>query len=171
MNKTKTIAVTGIFSALTVLLTLIHMPLPGGTGYIHFGDGIIYLASCILPAPYSVFAAAIGGALADLLSGFGVWAPFTFVIKALNTVPFIIAYKYMKKDRIISKPTVTAAVISSILTVGLYCVASGVLYGNFAAAAAEIPGSIIQATGSFVIFFLVGMAPGFSNIKQRLDRR
>lgn len=168
MNKTKTIAVTGVFSALTVLLTLIHVPLPGGTGYIHIGDSMIYLASSVLPAPYSIFSAAIGGALADLISGFGMWAPFTFVIKAINTLPFVIVYKYMKKDRIISKPTVIAAVISSILTVGLYFVASRVLYGNFAAAIAEIPGSIIQAAGSLVIYLVTGSA---FNIKKVLNRR
>ena len=61
-------------------------------GYLHFGDSMVYLAACILPLPYAMVAAAIGGALADILAGAAVWAPFTAVIKALNTVPFALMY-------------------------------------------------------------------------------
>ena len=61
-------------------------------GFLHFGDSMVYLTACILPLPYAMVAAAIGGALADILAGAAVWAPFTAVIKALNTVPFALMY-------------------------------------------------------------------------------
>ncbi len=165
-TKTRNLALTGVFAALVTALTMIHLPLPSESGYVHLGDGVIYLAASILPAPYGIFAAAIGGALADVLSGFANWAPFTFVIKAVNTVPFILCFKYSKnKNKIIFSLSVTAAVISGILTVALYFLASWVLYGSFASAVAEIPGSLVQAIGSGIVYYLMGLAIDSSKIK------
>ena len=51
-------------------------------GYIHFGDAIIYLTATLLPAPYAIAAAAIGGGLADLLTA-PMWILPTIIIKML----------------------------------------------------------------------------------------
>ena len=74
----------GILSAVILLLTLfvkIPMPVPGGSGYVHLGDGAILLTS-VLMGPYAALIAGIGSALADVLSGFAVYALPTFFIKA-----------------------------------------------------------------------------------------
>ena len=72
-----------LFAALTtVFITLVHLPY-GQTGYIHLGDAVLLLCAALLPAPYATAAAAVGGGLADLLSGFPIYALPTMLIKAL----------------------------------------------------------------------------------------
>ncbi|MDR3264319.1 MAG: ECF transporter S component [Clostridiales bacterium] len=77
------IAYTGILTALIAGMTMLSIPVPGG-GYVHVGDSLIFLAALILPMWYAVFAAGIGSAIADLIvPGAAIYAPATFIIKAL----------------------------------------------------------------------------------------
>jgi uncharacterized membrane protein len=78
---TKKIAYTGIFTALIAVLTMFSIPIPGG-GYVHLGDGIIFLACLVLPTPYAVFAAGVGSMLADLTLGYTQYFIPTLLIKA-----------------------------------------------------------------------------------------
>jgi uncharacterized membrane protein len=80
---TKKIAYAGIFTAMIAVLTMFAIPIPTGGGYIHLGDGIIFLACLILPTPYAVFAAGVGSMLADLIvPGGAQYAVATLLIKA-----------------------------------------------------------------------------------------
>jgi len=79
-NHTKNIALCGLFTALTAALTLLAVPIPGGTGFIHAGDGIIFFSLFILPFPYAMAVGGIGGMLADLFLA-PVFAIPTLIIK------------------------------------------------------------------------------------------
>ena len=95
-TNVKLIAVTAMFAALvTVTTAFIKIPTP--LGYSHAGDSMIYLGASILPAPFGIIAASIGGALADLLSGYAHWAIPTAIIKAFNALPFILCGIILKK--------------------------------------------------------------------------
>ena len=72
---------TALFAAIIMLATTIAIPLGGG-GYINPGDSMIYAAAWFL-GPIAGAAAGVGSALADLILGYGVYAPATFVIKGL----------------------------------------------------------------------------------------
>ena len=62
---TKTIAMSAMFAALvTVTTAFIKIPTPVG-GYVHPGDSMVYLAASVLPGPFGLIAAAVGGALGD----------------------------------------------------------------------------------------------------------
>ena len=82
-------AFTGLFAALITIFTAYigHVPVGVNGGYIHFGDGLIYLAATILPWPYAMLAGAIGGGMADLLTA-PAWTLATVIIKALIVIPF-----------------------------------------------------------------------------------
>ena len=134
-------------------------------GYLHFGDSMVYL-----PLPYAMVAAAIGGALADILAGAAVWAPFTAVIKALNTVPFALMYtlKVTKQpNRILNKATAGMPVLSGLITVFGYLLAEGILY-SFPTAWTSVPFSIIQAVGSAIIYYIVAAALDKMNFKSKI---
>ena len=76
-----------VFAALIAVMTAyIKFNTGINDGYLHFGDSMIYLAACILPLPYAMAAAAIGGFCADILAGAAAWAPFTAIIKALSNL-------------------------------------------------------------------------------------
>ncbi len=169
-NKTRSIALTGVFAALITALTMVHFSVRGN-GYIHFGDGMIYLATSFLPGPYALAAAAIGGALADLFSGYAIWAPFTFVIKAMNALPFALYFRNLKnQEKIISFKTLALSAMSGVITVALYFLSTWILYG-FEFALIDVPGSAVQAVGSTVIYCLAGLALDAAKVKSKLSRR
>lgn len=94
----KKLTFTGLMAALICVLTMFpHIPIPAGSGYIHLGDGMILLAVMVV-GPLAIPAAAIGSALADLFSGYALYAPATFAIKA---VVALIAWLLQRRGNIV----------------------------------------------------------------------
>lgn len=160
-KKVIKICLTGLMAAIIAVFTaFIKVPTGINDGYLHFGDSMIYLAACLL-GPLGALSAAIGGALADILAGAAVWAIPTAIIKVLNAVPFILMsslYKKKKgKNKIINAYTVPMVVVSGLITIFGYLLAEGLMY-SFPTAWTSVPFSIIQATGSAVVFIIFGLA-------------
>lgn len=161
MKSVKKITFTALFAALIAVMTaFIKMPTGINEGYLHFGDSMIYLAGCLL-GPWAALAAAIGGALADILAGAAVWAPATAIIKALNAVPFIVAshfyFKNKGKQKIVNWYTVPMVIVSGLITIFGYLLAEGLMY-SFPSAWTSVPFSIVQAVGSAIVFIILGCA-------------
>ena len=152
-----------LFAAAIAVMTayLLHIPLPTG-GYIHLGDAVIYLAAALLPTPYALAAAAIGGGLADLLTA-PLWLPATIVIKMLIALPFT-----CKSAKIITPRNIAAAVIACAVTVIGYFAAEYLIFGTWAALAASISGNLIQSGGSAVVFIIIGLALDKTRLKTKL---
>lgn len=97
MNKTRRIVWTSLFAAFIFVSTfMIKIPVPLTNGYIHLGDGFIFLAGIYLGPIYGGFAAAIGSGLSDLIGGYTQWIIPTVVIK------FFMGYvvgKYVRKEK------------------------------------------------------------------------
>ena len=82
-----------LFAALACVATMsLHIPTPGTGGYIHPGDAIVVLSGILLGPIYGGLAAGLGSALADLLSGYMVYVPITFVVKAVIAVVCYFVY-------------------------------------------------------------------------------
>ena len=75
-SQVKKLTFTALMAAMITIFTayICHIPVGQNGGYIHFGDSLIYIAACLLPWPYAMTAAAIGGGMADLLTA-PIWAP------------------------------------------------------------------------------------------------
>ncbi len=157
-NKTRYITISAVFAALICAAGMIHIPAPSQGGYVHAGDGIIYLAAAFLPLPYSLCAAAVGGALTDVIFGYINWLPFTVIIKMLNTLPIYFIKKISKKEKFITVSLIISTVISGVITCLGYYIAGAVIYGSFAASAIDLPGSAIQALASIIIYTVSGSA-------------
>lgn len=158
----KLMCISGIFAALVFIITA-YLHIPTYNGYVHCGDGFIILAACILPTPYAVAVGAVGAMLADLLTGFAIWAPGSMVIKSLVALIFSAGAKKIitTVNLIMLFP---AALIS---TVGYYFYES-LITGNLAAPLAGIPGSVVQAVASSVVFVALGLAMDKYNLKVKL---
>lgn len=171
LKNLRLVALTALFAALTAVATaFIKINTGINEGYLHFGDSVIYLAACVLPLPYACIAAAVGGGIADLLAGAAVWAPVTAVIKALNVLPFAVMYsaKITKSpNKIVNKATVTMPVISGLITIFGYLLAEGIMY-SFPTAWTSVPFSIVQASGSAAVYWILGASLDKLNFKNRL---
>ena len=86
-KSTRLLCMAAIFTALVFVVTA-YLHIPTNNGYIHVGDGLIYLAACMLPWPYAVAVGAGGALLADCLTGFAVWAPASVIIKSVTALLF-----------------------------------------------------------------------------------
>ena len=146
------LTLTALFAALICVMTfVIHVPLGAG-GYVHLGDGFIYLAAAFLPTPYAMAAAGVGAALADLFAGFPIYLPFTMVIKALMVLPFT-----AKKETVLCVRNVIATVTAGVIcTVGYY-LTDVLLYGSWVAPLASLfMGSLAQSGAAVVLFLACG---------------
>ena len=162
-DKTRILTYSSLAAAVVFLLTyLIKVPL--ASGYVHFGDGAIYVFAMILEAPYVAVAAAFGAMLADIASGYTIYAPFTFVIKILIAVPFIIISR--RQDDIVGRGSVIMCIAAGIITVAVYFAADMIIARAYAYA--DLIPNIIQAAGSGVIFVVFGEALDRYHIRSKL---
>ena len=157
-QKIRRMAISGLFAALIYVFTA-YLHIPTGAGYTHAGDGLIYLAACILPTPYAAAAGAVGGALADGLTGFLVWMPATIIIKAVTALFFS-----DKSEKIITFRNILGIIPSLVLCVVGYSLYEGVVMAKGFSAAAVIaafgqtPAYCIQVAASSVLYIAVGIA-------------
>lgn len=163
-NKLKYLTITGLMAAMITIMTayICHIPTGVNGGYLHFGDSIIYLAAALLPAPYALAAAAIGGGLADLLTA-PMWAPATIIIKMLITIPFT-----SKSAKIITPRNIAASVIAYFISGFSYFLAEYLLFGTWTALIASMAGSLVQSGGSALFFVIFGLALDKMHAKSRL---
>lgn len=172
-NALITLCFSALFAAIIAVATaFIKVNTASDEGYLHFGDSMIYLASCVLPLPYAMLASAVGGFLADLIAGVPMWAPFTAVIKAFNAVPFALLYcskRYKKKDKILTGATVGMSVASGLVTIVGYFLATWTLL-SLESAVVGMPTCWIQPLGSAIVFYIVAAALDAAKFKTRVNR-
>ena len=161
-NRTKLMCLTGIFSALVFVITA-YLHIPTYNGYVHCGDGFIFLAACLLPMPYSIVVGVLGAMLADLLTGFAIWAPGSMVIKGLLAMLFT-----CKAKRIITARSLLMLVPAALISTGGYYWYEGLITGNLVASLAGIPGSLAQAAASSIVFVAAGVAMDKYNVKKKM---
>lgn len=83
MSKINTshIARIGLLAALAVVaICIFRIPGPDGKLYFHLGETIILTSAILLGRKGGAFVGSISSALADVLLGATLWAPFSFVI-------------------------------------------------------------------------------------------
>lgn len=129
-DKIRMITYGGVLSAVIMLATLLSLPMPSGYGYINFGDGAIYAAAAIL-GPFAAISAAIGSALADLIVGYSLYMPATFLIKGLMG---LISGFGLHHGRRVPWPVMAVLfLVCEVIMVGGYFIFEWILYGIAAA--------------------------------------
>lgn len=155
MNEnTKKIVMTALFSALTCVATLIiKIPSPL-KGYLNLGDCIVLLAGWMLSPVYGFIAAGLGSALADLFSGYVIYAPATFLIKGLMAIIAFFLFRLLcRKIGNVSSRVVSGVCAEIIMILG-YFVFEGFLYG-FAPSLVNIPANGVQGIAGIIIGVLL----------------
>lgn len=149
-NTAHKIVMSAMLAALTCVATMIiKIPSPL-KGYINIGDCIVLLAGWLLLPMYGFLAAGVGSALADVFSGYVMYAPATFIIKGIMALIAYYGSKLLrKKGKRIFGQIVSGAVAEVWMIVG-YFVFEGFLYG-FAPSLVNIPANGIQGIAGLVL--------------------
>lgn len=149
-NSTQRIVIAALLAALTCVATIIiKIPSPLN-GYLNFGDCVVLLAGWTLSPVYGFLAAGLGSALADLFSGYVVYAPATFVIKGLMAPVAYYSFKALNK-RLGSLPSriISGITAEAVMILGFF-VFEGFLYG-FGPSAVNIPANGFQGFSGLIL--------------------
>ena len=158
----RNVVLAGLFTAMIFVVTAYFPRIPTVRGYIHVGDSVIYIAACLLNQPAAAISAALGGFLADALTGYVVWAPYTAIIKAALTLPFTAL-----GGRALSPRNFLAALAAFPITVGGYYLAAWMITGDKHASFAEVPFNVAQAGAGMLIFLVVAAGMDKTDFKNR----
>jgi len=160
------LTMSGLFAAMITVMTAYICHIPDGIngGYIHFGDALIYVCAALLPQPYALAAASIGGGLADLLTA-PMWVPATIIIKILITLPFT-----CKKEKLLCTRNIVAAFAAFAISGLGYYFAESLIFGTYTAFIASITGNAVQSGGSAAIFFVLAAALDKMHLKVRTNQ-
>ena len=145
-SLSQNLAFTALFAALCCVGTLvITVPLP--FGYFNAGDIFVLAAGWCLGPLYGSVAAGVGSALADVIAGYPVYAPATFLIKAADALVAYLVWALLKKavkkekwDFLIRVPS---AIVGECVMLSGYFLYEWLLYG-FAAATGTLIGNTLQ---------------------------
>ena len=150
----KQLTLCGVLAALVFVLTYFpKVPVPVTGGYVHLGDGAIFLAVLLL-GPLGIPAAAIGSGLADLIGGYMLYVIPTVIIKGLVA---LVGWKLYKKGSWVS--AVVAFVLAEAVMVLGYFVFECFTSGAPAAAAAILPNVVQGVAGVMLGLICVAVTP------------
>lgn len=154
-KKLRLLCLAALFAGAIAVTTayLLHIPIPTG-GYIHLGDALIYLAACLLPAPYAVGAAMVGAGLADLLTA-PLWVVPTLLIKALVALLFT-----SRAPRLLCPRNGAALLLACLLSPAAYGPGRLPAAGRRQRLLAPVPGHAGTGGGQRGGLYCLGAGPG-----------
>lgn len=123
----------------TVATFFVQIPNPATRGYINFGDIMIFVSALTFGPIVGGIAGSIGSSLADIATGYGYFAPFTFIIKGAEGIiaGLISNRKSVKRD-------VLAVILAGSEMITGYFLAEFFPLQFGWAAVTELPGNISQ---------------------------
>jgi uncharacterized membrane protein len=134
------ILLAGATAALTIV---VRVPIPGTGGYLNFGDIAVVFCGLFLGKTWGALAGGVGSALADVIGGFFIFTPATFIAKGLEA---LLAGVFGK-----TKYPIPLILVAGAVMLTVYFVYELFLPGmGIAAALSEVPFNVIQAVvGAF----------------------
>ncbi len=142
-NQTKQLVLVALGIALVFVCTVfvnVRLPIAANGGLIHLGNVPLFIIAILYGRWAGALAGGIGMALFDVVGGWFLWAPFTLIIVGL--IGYTVGALCEKNQ---SFTTYALALLAACLikVVGYYG-AEGVIYGNWIAPMASIPGNLVQ---------------------------
>ncbi|MEY8757383.1 ECF transporter S component [Peribacillus frigoritolerans] len=146
-QKTMDLIITAMLIALVFLSTFflnIKLPIAANGGLVHLGTAMLFIASILFGPKKAALAGAIGMGLFDIVGGWTLWAPITIVARGLQG--YIVGKIAWSKGRNGTSMAfnVIATIVSIPFMIAVYYIGEGILYGNWIAPLASIPGDLVQ---------------------------
>ena len=148
-SATFRVVLTAMLASMVCVATMcVQIQSPMG-GYVNLGDALVLLSAYLLGKKYGTTAAGLGSMLADILLGYGHYAPGTLVIKGLCAFTAAVIYNRLKLSRTLS--CVISGLAAEIIMVVGYLFYAWIFLGYGAAAVSSVPGNLAQAAVGIVI--------------------
>ena len=140
----KKLTLCAMLTAMTAVATIL-IQIPTLTkGYVNLGDCIVNVSAWLIGVPYGALAAGIGSALADVITGYFIYAPVTFFIKALMAVVSFYTFNAVSRKSKTLTARITASVMAEIVMALGYTMYEVILYHSWTYAVIGIYGNIAQ---------------------------
>ena len=173
---------TALMTCLVLVATMsIRIPSPFTQGYVHLGDSMIFLSVLLLGRNGGTVAAGLGSGLADLLGGYGMYAPWTLLIKGLMAfIMGVFIDAMVKKEKkqlsLFGMPVIeiVGMVLAGLEMVAGYAIVDGFFAGNPISGLLGAPMNIGQFVVGMVLASILAMAlyktPARKIFAYRLDQ-
>lgn len=169
-QKILSITITAMLISLVFIATVflnIKLPIKANGGLVHLGTALLFIASILFGPKKGAIAGAAGMGLFDVVGGWLIWAPITIVARGVQgfIVGKIAWAKGRKGNNLILN--IVAMVVSMPIMMAVYYIGEVILYNNWVAPLASIPGDIVQNMLGLIVAIPVCMllkkAPIFKN--------
>lgn len=141
-SRIRMLVLTGLMIALVFIAGSI-IKIPTLNGFMQPGDCMVLLSAVLLGKKYGTAAGAIGMALVDLLGGYIIWVPFTFVIKGFMALTAAILIERSKKKNF--NTYLVAFIVAGVVDLIGYFIGNAIMGGLIMGASNGFVGSIIYA--------------------------
>lgn len=139
-----------LMAALACVATMIiKVPSPL-KGYLNLGDCVVLITGWMLSPIYGFLAAGLGSALADLFSGYVVYAPATFLIKGCMALIAYFGFRLLHKKVSDLPSRIISGTAAEMLMILGYFVFEGCMYG-FGPSVVNIPANAVQGIAGLII--------------------
>jgi len=137
----------GLAATTTVATMLIQIPIPPTRGYLNFGEILVFTSALLFGRYVGGLAGGIGSAVADIITGYGYFSPYTLIIKGLEGLlaGTIRDGKSTRRD-MLGWFAGAVAMVTGYFLVETYVMGFGV-----PAALVEVPSNIIQVLSGGII--------------------
>lgn len=145
------VAMSAVFAAAVAVATM-AISIPVGLGYLNFGEVVIYTAAFLFGGIVGGLAGGIGAAAADVILGFAMYAPITFVAKGIE------GYVVGRLAGTSTRSKLVAVAAGAPFMIAAYVLARAYFEGIPAAIFQELPIDIIQAVVGAAIALPISQA-------------
>ena len=145
--RTFNLILTSMLIALVFVATLllnIKLPITANGGLVHLGTAMLFIVSILFGPKKGAAAGAVGMGLFDLVSGWTLWAPFTFLIRGLQGyIVGKIAWSRGHNGNSFGF-NLLGTLISTPFMIAGYYLCEAILFRSWIIPLASIPGDIVQ---------------------------
>ncbi|MER1957791.1 MAG: ECF transporter S component [Solibacillus sp.] len=153
-NKTFQIILSAMLISLVFVSTLflnIRLPIAANGGLVHLGSAMLFIISIIFGPKKGAIAGAFGMGLFDLVSGWTLWAPFTFIARGLQGyVIGKIAWSFHRQGNYVLLNSFAIIISIPVMLTGYY-ICEAILFQSWIIPFTSIPGNLVQNTVGLMI--------------------
>lgn len=144
---TRRIALSVVLAAaVTVSTMLIRVPIPATTGYLNFGDIMIFVSGLLFGGGIGGFAGGVGSVVADIL-GFPAFAPYTLVIKGLEGL----LAGLIRDGKSVFRDVLGWAAGATAMVLGYFVAEAYIMGFGVSVALIEVPANLLQVVFGGVV--------------------